>query len=238
MYFLYRFPGWKQSGTNGVCLGCGIILILATSSLLFKPVYKRNCQTVFKKQLESKFGETTCYSQSCVLSPSAAVGPRRLVVILTYETHYPSDDLCWHRRLQTTQLQWWNEVVIQYKKKKTNKVSLCRPVEESVQTAVACQLGTQSVIGHPAAFWKCTGITKSICVWRWEIGIGKCSLLHPPSPHHCLHETVGEQWNTCGPEWYNNNFVSPGNDVFPDLGNRRAGDRQLGRQIFTISLMP
>lgn len=199
-----------------------------------------NC--VFKKQLESKFGETTCYSQSCVLSPSAAVGPRRLVVILTYETHYPSDDLCWHRWLQTTQLQWWNEVVIQYnnnkKKKKTNKVSLCQPVEESVQTAVACQLGTQSVIGHPAAFWKCTGITKSICVWRWEIGIGKCSLLHPPSPHHCLHETVGEQWNTCGPEWYNNNFVSPGNDAFPDLGNRRAGDRQLGRQIFTISLMP
>lgn len=78
-----------------------------------------NC--VFKKQLESKFGETTCYSQSCVLSPSAAVGPRRLVVILTYETHYPSDDLCWHRRLQTTQLQWWNEVVIQYLKKKQKK---------------------------------------------------------------------------------------------------------------------
>lgn len=132
----------------------------------------------------------------------------------------------------------WGRDSIFKKKNKKNKASLCRPVEESVQTAVACQLGTQSVIGHPAAFWKCTGITKSICVWRWEIGIGKCSLLHPPSPHHCLHETVGEQWNTCGPEWYNNNFVSPGNDAFPDLGNRRAGDRQLGRQIFTISLMP
>lgn len=37
----------------------------------------------------------------------------------------------------------------------------------------------------------------------------------------CSHETVTEHWNTCGPEWYNNNFVSPGNDVFPESGNTR-----------------
>lgn len=36
-----------------------------------------------------------------------------------------------------------------------------------------------------------------------------------------LHETVSDHWNTCGPEWYNNNFVSPGNYAFPDLGNTR-----------------
>lgn len=83
-----------------------------------------NC---FKKQLQSKFGETACYSESCVLSPSAAVGFRRLVVILAHETHYPSDDLCWHRLLQTTQLQWWNEVVIQYHKKKERQGLIVLP---------------------------------------------------------------------------------------------------------------
>lgn len=36
-----------------------------------------------------------------------------------------------------------------------------------------------------------------------------------------LHETVIEHWNTCGPEWHNNNFVSQGNYAFPDLGNTR-----------------
>lgn len=56
-----------------------------------------------------------------------------------------------------------------------------------------------------------------------------------------LHERVGEHWNTCGPEWHNNNFVSSGNDVFPDFGNtrlrleQRTGNK--GRQTFTWSLM-
>lgn len=36
-----------------------------------------------------------------------------------------------------------------------------------------------------------------------------------------LHETVNEHWNTCTPEWYNNNFVSSGNDAFPGLGNTK-----------------
>lgn len=103
-------------------------------------------------------------------------------------------------------LHWQNEVALQYHK--TNKVSLC-PLGPHlcVQTAVACQFGTDSVIGHPAVFWKCSGITKSICVCL------------PFSLH--LHETVNEHRDTCGPEWYNNNFVSSGNDAFPGLGNTK-----------------
>lgn len=140
-----------------------------------------NC--VFKKQLESKFGETTCYSQSCVLSRALRSEPedwwssshmKHIIPLMIFVGTVGSKPHSCSGEMRS----WFN--IKKKLKKKTNKVSLCQPVEESVQTAVACQLGTQSVIGHPAAFWKCTGITKSICVWRWEIGIGKCSLLHPP----------------------------------------------------------
>lgn len=47
------------------------------------------------------------------------------------------------------------------------------------------------------------------------------------------HETVSEQWNTCGPEWHNSNFVFPGNEALPDSSNTRlrlegktAGNRE------------
>lgn len=72
------------------------------------------------------------------------------------------------------------------------------------------------MIEHPAAFSKNgLGLQRAF--------VHGCERLAPVDVPSFLglHVMVSEHWNTCGPEWYNNNFVSSGNDVFPDLGNTR-----------------
>lgn len=107
------------------------------------------------------------------------------------------------------QLQWRNEVGIQnHTHRKDKQGFIVRLQDEPVQSAAACQLGTQSEIGHPADFWKMYWHHKErLCVGR-ETGIGRCFPLG-------LRGTIIESRTPVDQNGNNNNFVSPGNDTFP-----------------------
>lgn len=98
-------------------------------------------------------------------------------------------------------------------KSKANKVSLCD------RYIILCKLLL-------AASWKKIQWQGTLLLLQihWHHKEHLCAVMtclataNGPFSLHS-HEMVSEQWNTCGPEWHNNDFVSLGNDVFPDLGN-------------------
>lgn len=120
------------------------------------------------------------------------------------------------------QLQMPNEVVIQYRKKRKrwDKQSLIDCAYGTLVSANCCCMPIGNRISDMAPwcpFENALTLQRAlVCVCGGE-RLASVNVLFPLR----LHETVSEHWNTCGPEWYNNNFVSPGNCVFPDSGNTR-----------------